>query len=148
MTDFPTTHFTLPASHHGSWKGPNRLWMTDPANPSRCEGTKTVAPRSIAYNWSYKGKEHVGTIELKGQPAALTAAWHDTFHAAERMTLHGFNEAHVLRLFTTYDAGDATWGWQIEVDCRDPEACVLRMFNVMPEMGVVPAVVLFGARVG
>ena len=141
-----TNQLSLPASHHGAWSGPNRLWMMDPANPSRSEGTITVAERVLRYTWSHDGKNHSGAIELKGQPAAFKATWSDSFHATDPFTLNGFMDAGVMRLFTTYDAGDECWGWQVELDLRDPEACVLRMFNVMPGLGTVPAVVLQGAR--
>ena len=59
---------SLPASHHGAWSGPNRLWMMDPANPSRSTGTITVAERVLRYTWSHDGKNHSGAIELKGNP--------------------------------------------------------------------------------
>lgn len=136
----------LHASHHGAWRGTNRLWIMDPANPFRSDGTMTVESRLLRYTWSHEEKVHAGSIELKGQAAALKATWSDTFHATDPFTLHGFVDASLVRLFTTYDAGDECWGWQIELDLRDPEACVMRMFNVMPGFGAVPAVVLHGTR--
>ena len=105
-----------------------------------------MAARTLRYSWAYEGKPQTGTLELRGQPAALRASWSDTFHAKEPFTLHGFEDAGVVRLFTTYDAGDECWGWRIELDFRDPEACTMRMFNVVPGLGAVPAVVLNGAR--
>lgn len=146
MEQTSTGQIVLPATHHGAWAGPNRLWITDPANPFRSDGTLVVSERTVRYTWSFKGKDHSGTVDLKGQPAAMKATWTDSFHAADTFTLYGYQEAGVIRLFTTYDAGEATWGWQIELDFRDPEACVMRMFNVMPELGAVPAVVLQGKR--
>ena len=146
MEQSTSTGVSLPATHHGAWTGSNRLWVMDPANPIRSDGAITVGARSIGYTWSHEGKAHSGVLEIKGQPAALGATWSDSFHAAEPFTLHGTLEGAVMRLFTTYDAGDECWGWQIELDFRDPEACVLRMFNVMPGLGPVPAVVLQGAR--
>ena len=140
------TRVALPASHHGGWSGPNRLWIMDPAHPFRSDGAMTVDARSVRYTWSHKGECQTGAIELKGQPAALRAIWSDSFHATEPFTLNGFTDAGVVRLFTTYDAGDECWGWQIELDLRDPEACTMRMFNVMPGAGAVPAVVLHGTR--
>lgn len=141
---------SLPASHHGAWRGPNRLWIMDPANPFRSDGTIAIEARAVRYAWSHEGHPHAGSIELRGQPSALKASWRDSFHAAEPFTLHGFMDGSsggsVLRLFTTYDAGDECWGWQIELDLRDPEACTMRMFNVMPGLGAVPAVVLNGTR--
>ncbi len=76
----------------------------------------------------------------------MTATWSDSFHATDPFILHGFFDSNLVRLFTTYDAGDATWGWQVELDFRDPEACTLRMFNVIPGLGPVPAVSLQGVR--
>lgn len=137
---------SLPSSHHGAWAGPNRLWIMDPTKPFRSDGALEVAARTLRYSWAYEGKVQTGSLELKGQPAAMKALWSDTFHAKDPFTLHGFEDAGVVRLFTTYDAGDECWGWQIELDFRDPEGCAMRMFNVMPGMGAVPAVVLQGSR--
>ena len=137
---------SLPHSHHGAWPGSNRLWIRDPARPFRSDGALEVAARTLRYSWAYEGKPQTGTLELRGQPAALRASWSDTFHAKEPFTLHGFEDAGVVRLFTTYDAGDECWGWRIELDFRDPEACTMRMFNVVPGLGAVPAVVLNGVR--
>ena len=146
MQEFQQSEVGLPESHHGLWSGPNRLWVTDPTKPFRSAGTLTVAERTIDYTWSHEGKDHTGKVTITGQPTALAAAWTDSWHAADGMTMHGFMDAGVLRVFGTYDAGEAAWGWQFEVDCRDPEACTLRMFNVIPGMGPVPAVVLAGVR--
>ena len=146
MSEQTASQVSLPASHHGAWRGPNRLWIMDPAKPFRSEGAIEIAARTLRYSWSYEGKPHSGTLELKGQAAAMMASWSDTFHAVEPFTLHGFCEAGVVRLFTTYDAGDECWGWQIELDFRDPEACTMRMFNVMPDAGAMPAVVLHAMR--
>ena len=137
---------SLPASHHGAWHGANRLWIMDPMHPFRSDGAMEVGARALRYSWSHEGKPQSGALELKGQPAAMKASWSDTFHATEPFTLHGCMEDGVARLFTTYDAGDACWGWRIELDFRDPEACTMRMFNVMPGTGAVPAVVLHGTR--
>ncbi|MFM7259225.1 MAG: hypothetical protein ACKO3W_01350 [bacterium] len=99
---------------------------------------------------AHEGKPQTGELTLKGQPGALQATWTDTFHAREPMTLHGFlemsPEGGVLRLFTTYDAGEATWGWIIDLDFRAPATCTMRMSNVMPGVGAVPAVLLKGTR--
>ena len=146
MSEQPANQLSLPPSHQGAWRGQNRLWIMDPATPFRSDGAIEVAPRALGYSWSYEGKPQWGSIELKGQPAALRASWSDTFHATEPFTLHGFMDGGIVRLFTTYDAGEECWGWQIELDFRDPEACTMRMFNVMPGAGAVPAVVLHGTR--
>lgn len=138
----------IPKSHHGSWTGPNRLWVTDPENPFRSDGTIECTEDGIDYTWSKDDKEHHGSIRLHGQPAALRIAFKDTFHAGSEMALHGHVVDGVMRTFGTYGAGPGQpeWGWIIELDWRDPEALVLRMFNVMPKVGSVPAVVLSGTR--
>ena len=136
----------LPSSHHGAWSGPNRLWIMDPTAPSRSTGAMTATGVSLRYSWAHEGAAHAGSIDLKGQPAAMQAIWRDSFHAKDPITLHGCTDAGVIRLYTTYDAGDESWGWQIELDARDPESLVMRMFNVMPGLGAVPAVVLHGSR--
>lgn len=137
----------IDASHHGTWAGPNRLWITDPAHPFRSEGTAELSGDALRYHWSHEGKPHTSVLRLSGQPAALRADWTDSWHAADGMTLHGFRREGVTRLYGTWPAGDGTsWGWQIELDLRDPEAFVLRMFVVPPGHGPVPAVVLDATR--
>ncbi len=119
----------------------------DPNKPLRCEGTLAAEARSIAYPWSNEGAEQTGTLQLHGQPGALRGDLVDTWHAADGIAPHGYAEGGVVRLFGTYAVGDGVeWGWRIELDTRDPEAFTRRMFNVMPEIGVVPSVVLAGAR--
>ena len=138
----------IPESHHGSWAGPNRLWMHDPTQPFRSDGTIECTAEGIQYTWSKDDTEHRGTIRLHGQPAALRLALEDTFHAPTAMNLYGHLEDGVVRTYGTYGAGpdQPEWGWILELDWRDPEALVLRMFNVVPDVGAVPAVVLHGTR--
>lgn len=138
----------IPESHHGAWKGPNRLWTTDPKKPARSDGAITVMKDGIDYRWSLGEKEHQGKIRLHGQAAALRLTLEDTFHSPKEMNLHGHLADGVIRTYGTYGAGPGQpeWGWILELDWRDPEAFVLRMFNVVPGHGVVPAVVLDGAR--
>jgi hypothetical protein len=143
----PATPTLIDASHHGAWTGSNRLWITDQAHPFRSEGAVEVSGDALRYRWSHEGTPHTGTLRLTGQPAALRADWTDPWHAADGMTLHGFQRDGLTRLFGTWPAGDGTnWGWQIELDLRDPEAFVLRMFVVPPGHGPVPAVVLDATR--
>jgi hypothetical protein len=150
MNISPSSQVSFPTSHHGVWKGENRLWIMDPAKPFTSDGAIEIGDRTVRYTWSHEGKPQTGELTLKGQPGALQATWTDTFHAREPMTLHGFLEMSpeigVLRLFTTYDAGEATWGWIIELDFRAPATCTMRMSNVMPGLGAVPAVLLEGTR--
>lgn len=144
----PSHEVALPATHHGEWAGPNRLWIFDPDKPDRSDGTLDVAAKTVRYTWARGDKNHKGVIELSGQPAALRCDWKDDFHAAEGLTLHGFQREGVVHLYGTYPAGEGQpdWGWQIELDARDREAFVLRMFNVVPSEGPMPAVVLHGTR--
>jgi predicted enzyme related to lactoylglutathione lyase len=137
----------LPETHHGAWSGPNRLWMTDPETPFHSEGTVNIAHTSITYTWAHEGTEHRGEITLRGQPEALEATWTDSWHAPDPMILHGRREGGRTTLYGIYPAGkDVHWGWQIELDTEDRESFVLRMRNVVPGIGPVPAVVLHGTR--
>jgi hypothetical protein len=140
----------LPESHHGAWSGINRLWGPELKDPERSEGTIQCTDKGIEYTWSKGGKKHSGTISLHGQPAALRLAFEDTYHAGKGMTLHGHVAGGVVRGYGTYATGPGRpeWGWIIELDTRDPESLVFRMFNVVPGMGPVPAVVLHGKRSG
>ena len=144
----PPASIVIPESHHGSWSGTNRLWVTDPKNPFRSDGQIECSADGIDYTWSYEDKEQRGSMRLHGQPAALRMAFEDTFHAGPGMGLNGHMADGVLRAHGTYEAGPGhpEWGWIIELDWRDPDAFVLRMFNVMPEIGPVHAVVLHGTR--
>ena len=138
----------IPKSHHGSWAGPNRLWLMDPDKPFRSDGTIECTAEGIDYTWSKEGKQHRGSLRIHGQPEALRIAFKDTFHAGTGMDLNGHLEDRVIRTYGTYGAGpdQPEWGWILELDWRDPEALVMRMFNVVPKVGAVPAVVLQGTR--
>lgn len=146
MSETKPQHVALAASHRGRWSGENRLWLAHPSEPARSAGSIDAEASVVRYGWSHEGRAHEGTLHLKGQPAACSAVWNDTFHATDSFTLHGFLDEGVLRLFTTYDAGDQSWGWRIELDVRDPDAFVLRMFNVPPATDPEPAVILIGRR--
>jgi hypothetical protein len=136
----------ISAAHHGSWRGPNLLWLEAPG-PERSDGSMDVAATTVAYTWSFKGQPIAGRIALFGQPGALRAEWTDGFHAADGITLHGLLDAGVLRLYGTYAAGDGPeWGWRIELDTREADACTLRMFNLPPDGPAEPAVELRGTR--
>ena len=138
----------IPEGHHGAWAGPNRLWGRDPKQPSRSDGAIECSADGIEYTWSQGDKSHRGKIRLHGQPAALRMSFEDTFHSPSEMNLHGSLADGVVRTYGTYAAGpeQPEWGWIIELDWRDPEAFTLRMFNVVPKVGAVPAVVLAGKR--
>lgn len=140
----------IPASHHGSWAGTNRLWFTDPTIPLTSEGTLELAGAGLTYTWVYDGAVQRGAIQLFGPAGACRAAWTDTWHARDGMVLNGLLVGGVLRLYCTYPAGEGPeWGWRIEVDVRDPQAVELRMFNLPPDPATGPesyAVHLRGTR--
>ena len=137
----------LPSTHHGTWKGENRLWLEDPNAPERSDGSIEVAEASLAYTWSFRGATQRGEIALSGPKGSMRADWKDSFHAADGMVLHGLFDDGVLRLYGTYSGGEGpAWGWRIEIDLRDPEHCSLRMFNLEPAGALVPAVDLRGGR--
>ena len=147
MASNPEPVAFLPASHHGDWKGDNRLWVMDPDKPFRSKGTARIAADKIAYTWEHEAKGHSGEIVLIGQPAALRAEWTDSWHAKETMTFHGCLCQGRLTLYGTYPAGEGIeWGWQIEIDVQDSESLFLRMRNVMPGHEPVPAVIFHGRR--
>jgi hypothetical protein len=146
MNGFPTTEVEFPASHVGRFTGRNRLWLDDPATPFESEGALEVEPRAVRYRWAHEGASHEGTIALRGQPDALEARWHDTFHAKDGFVFHGFAEGGLLRLYGIFEAGGTAWGWRIELEWREAASFTMRMFLVVPERGSVPAVLLEGAR--
>lgn len=137
----------LPSSHHGTWRGPNRLWLEDPVVPERCDGTIEAAATVLTYGWSFRAEPQQGRLELAGPAAALRAIWSDSWHAKGGMTLHGCADGRSLRLYGTYPAGEGPdWGWRIELDAQDPEHLTLRMYNVPPDAAPALAVELRGAR--
>ena len=123
----------IPLSHHGLWAGPSRLWHPDPLLPRRSNGEIDAAPGSLAYRWSVDGEDQRGTLVLAGPVLSLRGEWQDSWHTPGGMTAHGRWDGALLCLWSTYQAGDETWGWRIEVEARDPEHLVLRMFNVLPD---------------
>ena len=136
----------IPASHHGAWRGANRLWMESP-EPDRSDGTMDLAETTISYTWAFQGAPQQGRIDLFGPGGAVRAEWKDTFHASDGMTLHGAMSGGVLELSTTYGAGDGPeWGWRIVLDTLDPEHLTLRMFNILPGDTSMPAVALLATR--
>jgi len=135
----------IPSSHHGSWKGPNRLWFEDPSKPERSDGSLEVSAAKVAYTWSFKDSPEKGEIELFGPAGSVRAGWTDSWHAKKCMTLHGCFAEGCLVLYGTYGE-EQEWGWRIELDTRDPEHFVMRMFNLMPDGDIAPAVDLRGAR--
>ncbi|TVQ75967.1 MAG: hypothetical protein EA380_09665 [Phycisphaeraceae bacterium] len=119
----------------------------DPETPYRSTGSARVSTDVIEYTWEHEGKPHSGEIVLSGQPAALEARWTDTWHSKEPMILHGFADNGRISLYGTYSAGEyGAWGWQIEIDVQDRESFFLRMRNVVPELGPIPAVILHATR--
>jgi hypothetical protein len=136
----------IPTSHHGAWRGVNRLWFGSP-EPERSDGTLDVAETTVSYTWVFQDEPQQGRIALFGPSGAVRAEWTDTFHAADGMTLHGQVDDGVLVLFGTYAAGDSPeWGWRIDLDTLDPEHLTLRMFNLLPAGPRMPAVALQAAR--
>lgn len=142
----------LPATHHGSWAGPNRLWFEDPVAPERSDGRLQLEDRAIRYEWAFRGDAQSGSMTLAGVPGAVHAEWTDTWHASDGMRLYGTFEDGELRLYTTYSAGEAPegaaveWGWRVELDVRDPEGVRLRMFNLPPDSPPMIAVDLLATR--
>lgn len=137
----------LASSHHGSWRGPNRLWLEDPVLPERSDGSLEAEATALSYGWSFRGEPQQGRLELAGPLSSLRAAWTDSWHAKDGMVLHGAGDAQFVTLYGTYPAGDGPeWGWRIEIDARDPEHLTLRMFNVQPAGAAGLAVELRGAR--
>jgi hypothetical protein len=136
----------IPASHHGTFRGPNRLWFEGPS-PDRCEGTIESTASNLRYTWSFRGKPQHGEMELAGPAGALRCSWKDTWHAEQGMVLHGHARDGEVILYGTYPAGNGPeWGWRIDIDARDPEHLLLRMFNLEPDGAPVLAVDLRGGR--
>lgn len=140
----------IPASHHGRFAGPNRLWFM-PGTPAHVsDGTIEVSADRVAVTWAHEGTPHHGDITLRGPAPSCRGDYTDTFHASTTMVLHGHAPGAGVRLYGTYPAGDGSpdWGWRIELDWCDPEHFTFQMFNVLPDGREALAVDLRGARVG
>jgi len=138
----------IPATHHGRFAGPNRLWFMPGTPAHRSDGVLVVSATRVDVEWSHEGKAHRGSIALSGPAPACAAQFTDTFHAEKGMAFHGRGQGSGLVLYGTYPAGDGSpdWGWRIEMDWADPEHLHLRMFNVLPDGLEALAVDLRGAR--
>lgn len=138
----------IPASHHGTWKGSNRLWLSPAAPAEISEGTLVASAEALSIRWASQGTAHHGQLELRGPPTSCRGDFTDSFHAASGMVLHGRVSSATLVLFGTYPAGAGLpdWGWRIEVDWSDPDHLTLHMVNVEPSGAEAMAVALVGAR--
>ena len=138
----------IPASHHGRFQGPNRLWMMPGTPAHRSDGTLLVTADRVSIRWSYEGVAKEGELVLTGPAPSCRGAFTDTFHAADGLVLHGRVDGAQVLLYGTYPAGDGSpdWGWRIVLDFGDLEHFTLRMFNVLPDGVEALAVDLRGAR--
>ena len=140
----------IPASHHGRFAGPNRLWFM-PGTPAHVsDGTLVVAADSVSVRWAHEGVPKEGELVLRGPGAACRGDFTDTFHAVNPLVLHGHTQGSAVALYCTYPAGDGSpdWGWRIVLDWYDPDHFSFRMFNVLPDGHEALAVDLRGARAG
>jgi len=138
----------IPASHHGPFAGPNRLWFM-PGTPAHLsDGVLEVTANRVSVSWAHDGAPKQGSIALSGPQPACRGDYTDTFHASSGMTLHGYATAGSVFLFGTYEAGDGSpaWGWRIVLDWCDPDHFGFRMYNVLPDGREALAVDLRGAR--
>ena len=139
----------IPASHHGRFAGPNRLWFGPDTPALLSEGELAVAADRVRVRWAYDGVLKTGELVLRGPAPSCRCDFTDTFHAATGLVLHGHVQGSALRLYGTYPAGEGLpdWGWRIVLDWCDPDHFSLRMFNVLPDGTELLAVDLHGARV-
>lgn len=140
----------IPASHHGQFAGPNRLWFR-PGTPAHVsEGALIVAADRVSVRWAFEGEPKSGELVLSGPAPSCRGDFTDTFHAANGMVLHGYAQGGAVFLFGTYSMGDGSpaWGWRIVLDWCDPDHFSFRMFNVLADGREALAVDLYGARAG
>lgn len=138
----------IPASHHGRFAGPNRLWFMPGTPAFVSDGVLVVAADRVSVQWSHDGAPKSGEIVLRGPALSCRGDFTDSFHASAGLVLHGHVQGSGLLLFGTYPAGEGApdWGWRITLDWCDPDHFTLRMFNVLPDGQDVLAVDLHGAR--
>jgi hypothetical protein len=138
----------IPASHHGRFVGPNRLWFM-PGTPAHVsDGALVVTADRVTVRWAHEGQPKEGALALAGPAPSCRGDFTDTFHATGGLLLHGYREGSSVRLFGTYPAGQGLpdWGWRIVLDWYDPDHFGFRMFNVLPDGREALAVDLNGAR--
>lgn len=139
----------IPATHHGTFTGTNRLWF-EPGTPAHVsDGTLTVSADRVAVRWAFKDEPKEGQVVLRGPAPACRGDFTDTFHAATTLVLNGRQDGSSVLLYTTYPAGEGLpdWGWRIVMDWCAPDQFSLRMFNVLPDGTEALAVDLLGQRV-
>jgi hypothetical protein len=138
----------IPPSHHGTFRGTNRLWLEPGKPPESSPGTLVASADRLVVRWSREGEAKEGSLVFRGPPAACRCDFTDPFHAPGGMIFHGHLAEGVLRLYGTYGVGEGApdWGWRIEVDLGDPDRLTLRMVNVEPSGEETAAVILAGER--
>jgi hypothetical protein len=139
----------------GEWTGTNRLWLS-PDDPVReSEGRATVERiaqgqfLTVRYSWSYEGGAQDGLLLVALENPDLPAVWTDSWHMARNLMMCSVDDtaADELSVSGTYAAPTGPdWGWRIAVR---PESggFALRMYNIPPGVGEVPAVEAIYKRV-
>jgi hypothetical protein len=134
----------------GEWLGTNQLWFTpDQKEAFESETTATIVTAAqgrfvtMAYTWAHEGEPHGGVLvfygEAKGEPAKV--AWFDTMHTGGQLMVFEQAPGEGVSLFGTYPAPEGPdWGWRIQIDPVEGDSFALRMFNIPPGMGEIPAV--------
>ena len=138
----------IPATHHGTFQGTNRLWMM-PGTPAHVSSaTLDVTSQRLVIRWAHEGTSQEGSLVLAGPTPSCRGEFTDSFHAVQTLLLHGRVDGAQLLLYGTYPAGDGSpdWGWRVVLDWSDPEHFVVRMFNVLPDGLEALAVDLRAAR--
>ena len=149
--DCYTTRYTypmIPASHHGRFVGPNRLFLMPGTPVNLSVGVLVVSADRVTVSWAFEGEPKEGVLLLRGPSSSFCCDFTDTFHAATGLQLHGCLRGCEALLYGTFSTGDGApdWGWRIVLDWSDPENFTLRMFTAKPDGTESLAVELQGAR--
>lgn len=128
----------------GQWSGANKLWFmpSEPAFDSETRAEVSLAAGghflALRYEWAHEGTPHQGFLLIGEDTSAgrCDAAWVDSFHNSHRLVpcTGPLSTDGVLRATGSYPAPPGPdWGWRIELSVPQPDALLLRMFNIMPD---------------
>jgi hypothetical protein len=143
----------------GRWSGTNQLWFTpDQKDAFESEATAEITTAAqgrfitITYAWSHEGQPHGGVLVCYGEEKEGPArtAWFDSFHTGgELMLFEQTMRDGAISLSGSYPAPEGPdWGWRIQIEPVEADSFTLRMFNIPPEYGEIPAVLVHYRRTG
>ena len=121
---------TLSELNGTKWVGTAELWL-DPLGDSvvRSDCTMSVDDNVVRYTWSHEGKDHEGSITLRGDGADFIDSWHNP----QPMTCQRVVGAWGLFQVQGEYGPQSDWRWRTGLSLRaSTKELVLQMTNIAP----------------